>query len=232
MPGPSSICRIWPRVTYPVNSSTSQDKSINKSEQKQTLSFSAAGDFSHSMMPFHQRMIVLGQAHGDEILAAHDIGRIGRIQIGRIKRGGGKALARRRSRTPGAETERRSGPNTPLLPRKPRAGIKDIGKSKIDVALAAADPEQMPMMGIGPGWYRDNSGRLLVPACAPVNCPAIAAGHATRSQPSSESELTASGKSASCPINSPTRPIERSRTFQSLPAVAQALSAVFRWIFR
>ena len=109
-------------------------------------------------MPFHQVVIVLGQAHGDEILAAHDIGRIGRIQICGIDRGGGEALA---FDDRGLLTRKleRSGPKTPLLPRKPR-GVEDIGKSEIDIALASPDPEQMPVMGIRPGWYRKVLGDL------------------------------------------------------------------------
>jgi hypothetical protein len=177
-------------------------------------------------MPFHQVVIVLGQAHGDQILAAHDVGRIGRGQVGGIYRGGGKSLA---FNDRGLLTRKLEGIRSeyPTLAQVSSRRVEDIGKAEIDVAFTGPDPEQMPVIGICPGRDRKILGDLG--ACMRAGeLPGDGGRTGDQIAPEQGKRSDGSGNSASYPTSSPTRPMERSRTFQSFPGAAQDLSAVFK----
>src|ERR1700742_3122482 len=88
------------------------------------------------------------QGHRNQILAAHDIGRIDRSQIGRIDVEDRNSFFIEDLRLV-AWKGKSVGTEDPALAEKVTLRIEPIGESEIEIVFATAAAEMMPMMQIG-----------------------------------------------------------------------------------
>src|SRR5882757_10128375 len=100
-----------------------------------------------------QRAVAMRHPHRDQILPAHDVGRIGRVEIGGVHHGCRRTFDIGRDGLAARKFEG-VGPEHAAQPRISFCGIEHVREREIKIVLAGANPEMMPVIGIGAGRDR------------------------------------------------------------------------------